>query len=620
MNAPPDSPHPPERAAPGPAPGLTLTAAQLLPDTVQALYQQAGVALAGHLLGAAVMLALFAGSAPGAALLGWGAFFSAAWVFRLATLLRYRASPHGRLDAERWLGWWSLGALVFGAAWGAAAWLLYPHGRPHQQAALLMIAYGYCVGAVPLLASQYRVFLGFISLVFLPTLLRLATLGGADSLVLTGVVALAYLMTALLGRTYRHSFENAVELKLRTEQLAEQLKVEKAAADEARRAAEAASRAKTQFFSAASHDLRQPLHAMGLFAEALRARSHQDEEATHLVNSINQSVDALEGLFSELLDITKIDTGAVEARPEHFRLRELFQRLRLQYEPTAFEKGLSMRVRGADHVVHADPVLVDRIVRNLLANAIRYTEAGGVLVGARVCGPRVRIQVWDTGIGIPAAEQVRIFEEFYQVETRRTLPPNQARGLGLGLSIVQRLARLMNAPLGVASVPGRGSVFTLELPRGQAPRQGAAVTQSVRPRLGLTLEQRRIVVVEDEPVVRDGLVLLLRGWGATVEAFESVAAVEAWVAGAPATRAAHATPTPPDLAVLDYRLPEGRNGIEALQVLRRAFGPALPAILVTGSTMVGHEEDASLHDFHLLTKPVAPNKLRAMIGFKLGLR
>lgn len=611
MNVPPSPPPPEVRIRPAPA--AELSRAQLLPDTVQALYRQTGVALAGHLLGAVVVLALLAGTAPTQILLTWGALFFVFWLLRLVTLLDYSASKHSRRDAEGWLLWWNLGALVFGAAWGAAVWLFYPHGRAHQQAALLIIAYGYCVGAIPLLASQPRVFLGFISLAFLPTILRLATPGegDSDSGVLAGVVSLTFLMTALLGRTYRHAFENAVQLKLRTEQLAEQLQAEKAVAEAARRTAEAANRAKTQFFSAASHDLRQPLHAMGLFAEALRAKIRGNDEVTHLVNSINSSVDALEGLFSELLDITKIDTGGVEPQPEHFRLRELFQRLRLQYEPTAFEKGLSMRVRGANHTVYADPVLVDRVVRNLLSNAIRYTEDGGVLVGARVRGDRVHVEVWDTGVGIAAAEQSRIFDEFYQVNAGATRAPHHAKGLGLGLSIVQRLARLMDAPLHLRSVPGRGSMFMLELPLGKPPKAASLVRGDARPRIGLTLERRRIVVVEDEPAVRDGLALLLRGWGATVEAFDSVAAVAAW---------SGAGPPPPDLAIVDYRLPDGRNGIEALQILRGTFDPALPAILVTGSILAGHEEDSAVHDFHPLTKPVAPNKLRAMIAFKLGLR
>lgn len=602
----PPLPAPPERKA--------ISRADLLPDLVRTLYSQTGVSLSGHLLGAVVLTLIYWPVAPRVELVGWCVVFGCILLLRLVTLRRYaRAGWAGvSADARRWQRWWNAGAMASGACWGLAAWLFYNDGRAFHQTTLLLIVYSFCVGAIPLMASQHRPFFAFISLCFVPTIVRIATGGSTDALMLAGVLSLVFIMTAVLGRIYRRTFDRAIELKVRTEMLAVQLQTEKAAADEAKRAAETANRAKTQFFAAASHDLRQPLHAMGLFAEALRAKSRGDEEVTHLVNSINSSVDALEGLFGELLDITKIDTGGVDPQPRHFALRELFQRLKLQYEPTAFEKGLSLRFRGAHHVVYGDPVLIDRIVRNLLSNAIRYTVDGGVLVSARRRGDEVLLQVWDTGVGIALAEQPRVFDEFYQVQANAPLGLHQPKGLGLGLSIVQRLARLMEAPLQLASMPGQGSVFTLTVPPGKVQRSQLSEPGTGKPVLGLTLEHRHIVIVEDEPAVREGLVVLLKGWGASVDSFDTVSAAEAW-AGGPGV-------TTPDLAIVDYRLPEGRTGIEALTSLRAAFGQPLPAILVTGSTMTGHEEESSRHDFHLLIKPVAPNKLRAMIAFKLGLR
>ena len=622
MTALPPLPAPPVVAAPetdSAAPPARATVADvaredLLPDAVRSLYTQTPVSLVGNLLGAVVLLAIFHGAAPRRDTLVWGTLFGLLLLARLIGLRAYAGKPASDTNprAAFWGALWNAGTLSSGALWGLAAWLFYADGNAFQQTALLLIIYSYCVGAIPLLASNYKAFLGFISLAFVPTIARIATVGGADALELAGVLALIFLMTAALGRVYRRTFDRAILLKVRTERLAGQLQIEMATAEAARREAETANRAKTQFFAAASHDLRQPLHAMGLFAEALRSKSKGDEEVTHLVNSINSSVDALEGLFGELLDITKIDTGGVEPQPQHFALRELFQRLRLQYEPTAFEKGLALRFRGAQHAVHADPVLVDRIVRNLLSNAIRYTRDGGVLVSARKRGEQVLIQVWDTGVGIAPSEQARVFDEFYQVHAGAPLEPHQSKGLGLGLAIVQRLARLMDAQLSLASEPGRGSVFTVVLPLGKPPRSATAGGSTVAKGIGLTLGDRRIVVVEDEPAVREGLVVLLRGWGATVEAFDSVAAVSAWAATHPPT---------PHLAIVDYRLPEGHTGIEALEALRAVFAAApLPAIVVTGSTMSGHEDESSRHDFHLLVKPVAPNKLRAMIAFKLGLR
>jgi signal transduction histidine kinase/CheY-like chemotaxis protein len=416
-------------------------------------------------------------------------------------------------------------------------------------------------------------------------------------------------MTILLGRNYRASFDSIVGLKLRTEALAVQLRSEKAVADAARREAEVANRAKTQFFAAASHDLRQPLHAMGLFAEALRARS-RDPEVAQLVNSINESVDALEGLFSELLDITRIDSGGVEVHPADFELADIFRKVRLHFEPAAFEKGLALRVRGGRRVAFADPLLVERIVRNLVSNAIRYTSDGSVLVSCRRRGERLLLQVWDTGPGIGAEERARVFEEFYQVPGTRALAAEQKKGLGLGLAIVKRLADLIGAPLALSSAVGRGSVFTLELPVGKAPRVAERAIGAKAP-AGVTLAGRTIVIVEDEAAVREGLEVLLTGWGATIVAFDSVAAVRAWAGAADAA-------TAPSLVIADYRLEEGESGVAAIAAVRRRFSASVPAIVVTGSSMTGHDKEAIEHDFHLLIKPVLPNKLRAMIAFKLA--
>ena len=351
---------------------------------------------------------------------------------------------------------------------------------------------------------------------------------------------------------------------------------------------------------------------MGLFAEALRQKSH-DAEVAQLVNSINESVDALEGLFSELLDITRIDSGGVEVNPEHFEIGSIFRKLRLHFEPTAFEKGLALRLRGAQHVVHADPLLVERILRNLVSNAIRYTNDGSVLVSCRHRGDHLLLQVWDTGVGIREEQQALVFEEFYQVPNTERVAPHQRKGLGLGLAIVKRLAELMSAPLSLRSRSGHGTVFSLELPLGKAARQLSARPSGKAP-LAITLDGKLIVVVEDEPAVLAGLVVLLKGWGATLAAFDSVAGCTAWAEGCdPAV-------VKPDLFIVDFRLENGLNGVDAIVALRARFGQQVPAIVVTGSTMTGHEQEALDKNFHVLIKPVLPNKLRAMIAFKLGVK
>ena len=584
-------------------------------EVVQSTYAYMPAALAGYLAGVGVVTMLYWPIASAALLVPWIGAFVAMCLVRAVVIQRFRrAAPSTRDEWLRWRLRSSAGTVVAAALWGATGWIFYGLGsEPQQATGLIIVIYTFTVAGIPVLSTQPRLYLAYASLCLLPLVARIALVGDVYSYQLAGELVLIISLTTVLANSYRQALQRAIDHKVQADELAAQLRVETLAAEGARREAEIANRAKTQFFTAASHDLRQPLHAMGLFAEALRQRVHEPEVA-QLVNSINESVDALEGLFSELLDITRIDSGVIEVHPQHFEVDEILRKLRLNFEPSAFEKGLALRLRGGGRVVFADPLLVERILRNLVSNAIRYTNDGSVLVGCRQRGDRVRLQVWDTGLGITEAEQARIFDEFYQVPNTPKVSPDQRKGLGLGLAIVKRLADLMGAPLTLRSTPGRGTVFTLELPAGRAPRRSALLSMPGKGPVDLTLAGRRIVVVEDEPAVRAGLEVLLAGWGAQIDAFDSVASSRAW--------AERSDPVlmKPDLLIVDYRLEDGLSGVDAIKALRARFGAALPAILVTGSTMTGHDREATEHNFHLLIKPVVPNKLRAMIAFKLGVK
>lgn len=583
----------------------------LIPDRVRSIFAQTWVSMLGHFLGITVFSAIMRDLAPTALLWSWAGVFTAVWLARMALLILFRRA---RLDTveqyQQWLHYWSWGVLVSAAMWAVACVALFAYAQTFERVALMLMVYTYGMGAVPTVAPRPWLFATTTALYFLPITASIIIHPSEHHLELAGIWLLMLIGTVSLGRAFRAVFDDMVRLKVYTEELASQLKSEMAVAETAQRQAELANRAKTQFFAAASHDLRQPLHALGLFAEALRQRS-KDEDVMQLVNSINSSVDALEGLFSELLDITKIDTGGVEPDPEHFSISDLFARMRLHFEPTAFEKGLSLRFFGDQHFAFADPMLVERIVRNLVSNAIRYTEDGGILVSCRRRGNRLCLQVWDSGIGITEKEQARIFEEFYQVQSARPLEPHHRKGLGLGLAIVKRLADLMETPLTLRSRVNHGTVFTLMLPVGKAPRWSTTLPSHGKSPMGLTLDRRFIVVVEDEPAVLEGLSVLLKGWGASVAAFDTVGSLENWLPSASAK---------PDLLIVDYRLPEQRTGIDAIKATREKLGTDIPAIIVTGSSMVGHEDEARRHNFHILLKPVVPNKLRALIAFKLGVR
>jgi len=629
-----------EGAAPSPGVAAALAAPGALTDRVHALYSYATTSNLSYVLAAVMFVVLFKGDVAAAVLGGWATVFLAVIAGRAWTAWSYnRVAPSDDAASLGWLRVWNAGTLASGALWGAAAWLFYGHGEPLHQVAMVLVIYAFCVGSTPLLGWQRSIFFAYIGLSLVPTIVKVWQVGGPGSQGLALVAVLILAMTVRLGRNYRDSFGELVELKARAQRLAAQLRAETAIAEAARREAELANRAKTQFFAAASHDLRQPLHALGLFAEALRQkaapwpspatavaqgepsilgrpgdRPTRDDEIIQLINSINGSVDALDGLFSELLDITKIDTGGVEARPTDFQLDEVFRKIKLHFEPIAFEKGLMLKVRGGHRHAYADPLLVERIVRNLTANAIRYTNDGGVLVCARARGPKLLLQVWDSGIGIKEADRERVFDEFVQLhDADVAVDPHQRKGLGLGLAIVRRLSALMNAPLTLRSQSARGTVFTLELPQGRPRPATDPPVRSSAP-LGLTLDRRLVVMIEDDPAVKSGLEVLLKSWGASVISFDSLQACQQWA------QAAEPSMLQPDLIIADYRLESGHTGVEAIRALRGMLERPIPAIVVTGSVLSSHEREAAQHDFHLLLKPVVPGKLRAMIAFKLGLR
>jgi signal transduction histidine kinase len=385
-----------EREGEGAAP---LDRFLLLRDHVRGLFAFNRTSLAGHAIGAIIIETIFAGVAPRSLLVVWGTGFAIVWLLRAWLAVRFaQREPRTTAGFARRLRAWQAGVLASGALWGIAAWFFSAHGSGPHQIALVLVVYTFCVASVPILGPQLRLFIVFVLLIFAPAIARVALGGGTLGWGLAVVMTVAMGMTMLLARNYRESFERIVGLKLRTEALAVQLRAEKAFADAARHEAEVANRAKTQFFAAASHDLRQPLHAMGLFAEALRARAH--DPGGRAARQQHQRIGrCARGPVLELLDITRIDSGGVEVHADNFALADIFRKVRLHFEPAAFEKGLDLRTRGAAHVAFADPLLVERIVRNLVSNAIRYTADGSVLLSCRRRGERLLLQVWDTGRG-----------------------------------------------------------------------------------------------------------------------------------------------------------------------------------------------------------------------------
>jgi PAS domain S-box-containing protein len=365
-------------------------------------------------------------------------------------------------------------------------------------------------------------------------------------------------------------------------------------------AAESANQAKSRFLAAASHDLRQPTHAMGLFVARLVTLPHQPE-ARQLVNYLAQSVTDLQEMLDTLFDVSQLETEPLQVKLVPFPINRLFGQLHNGFGADAARKGLRLRFRPSPAWVQSDPVLLHRILLNLVSNAIRYTRHGGVLVACRLTGngSQVRIEVWDTGIGIAQKHQERVFDEYFQVEN---LERDRTKGLGLGLSIVDRICRLLGHKLTLQSVPGRGSRFSLTLPLAeqQADVQPAHVTSAA---MDDPLQGLRLLVVEDDDLGRKALTSVLESWGCTVIATDGAqAACEQLQSG-----------QLPDVIVSDYRLRDGSNGIEAIRMLREKAGRPIAACLISGDADTHLRQRAQNAGLVVLLKPVRPAKLRQLL-------
>ncbi|HYG86385.1 MAG TPA: PAS domain-containing protein [Azospirillum sp.] len=369
--------------------------------------------------------------------------------------------------------------------------------------------------------------------------------------------------------------------------------------DAARRAREDAERAnegKSRFLAVASHDLRQPVQSLFLFAAALADRL-QGHTALPLVDNLRQSLDALKSLLDGLLDMSRLESGRIAAVPVRLRLDDFIGRLAAEYGPRAQQKGLELRAVRSGVWVTSDPSLLERILRNLIENALKYTRTGRVLLGARRCGEHVRVEVWDTGIGIAGHQLDTIFEEFTQVEDTHA-----ERGLGLGLAIVKRLARLLDHQVTVRSVPGKGSVFGVELPRAATLEPAAVVVRRAAndgPGNGMVL------VIDDEAIILLGLKAMLEGWGYEVLAARS---------GDQALSLLEKDGRRPRVLLADYQLRHGHTGPEALVAIQARVGHDVPGIILTGDASPERRAEAERNGFRILHKPVLANELRQIIA------
>jgi signal transduction histidine kinase/CheY-like chemotaxis protein len=574
----------------------SLSSGQHAPGLADELLQL--LARQGHRVPIPVFLcALLLASVASSQLGGWLPW---AWLAMVTILLTVRWKVLGRLPAaplnasrKLWIvvALSGINGLVHASSIGFALGLDAP-GRAVQTIVIL----GLCAGSVVTTGGYRPAFIAFAGTTLIP-LSAMWAFGAAGGFhwvdLFTALLILVYGLVLLgLARDAFTLFRDSFEIRQEQAGLNRQLQ---AALTEA----EAASRAKTRFLASASHDLRQPLHTLSLFSAALAMRP-LDAGSHQIALHINTALQTLSTQLDALLDVSKLDAGVVPVRRTSFRLRDFLERYEQEYLPLAQAKGLLLTVRcDADAVCETDEVLFGRIIRNLLENALKYTPSGEVSISARLEAGQWTVSVHDSGIGIPSEEHQRVFEEFYQVDNPER---DRTHGLGLGLSIVRRLARLLQMDVSMSSVPGLGTTFTLAVPRGHmltAPDDGDVHPPPTR------LEGVTILVLDDEEEVRRGMQTLLEELGCEVQ-----------LAGSIAEGIARCEAVVPDLALVDLRLRGDQSGIAAVGQLRQAR-PGLPAILVTGDTAPDRLKEAHTAGIPMLHKPVSVESLCRAIAAEL---
>src|ERR1700722_9642227 len=493
-------------------------------------------------------------------------------------------------EPRRWL------AMLFltSAVWGMGpAWFLLQN--PSADTLLTAILLAVAGLSAPLVgASRPAVYLSLLP-ALMPVMLTLtlrpavdALSGSANAWLLAGL-ALAFLLVLLrLILDQNDSLTLLLAVGFRNEDLVLQLRSQ----------IEVVARAhqeKTRFLASAAHDLRQPLHALGMFCAALQQRLPNTPERP-LVRNMMSAIESLETSFSAMLDISKFDAGLVQKAPRTFPIRDIFRRLYQQFGGDAEARNLALRFRATRRIVCSDPLLLERVLGNLVQNALRYTRKGGVLVAARRHCQGVALEIWDTGVGIPADQKDMIFREFYRIDNPER---DRGRGLGMGLAIVRRLCNLLEHQLELHSKLGHGSVFRVLVPAGEANAIDATPTEAdtLPPRKQGTVT---VMLIDDERAIREATRELLRPLH--VEVLVAATIAEA-VAGAKEAQ------VPIDLIMSDWRLRGQENGVAAVQAVRCVAGEATPAVLITGDTSPELLQLAHESGLVILHKPLQPHHI-----------
>ncbi len=568
-------------------------------ELINMLYQQANTALIGVIATASGIAAIFFNEISWLVLSIWLIAIYALSFIRYTFTKKFKAQALETIDHLRW-GWlFTFFVFLSGLSWGAASIVFFTSDNLQLFNILTLIIITLSIGSLAVLSAFPAAYYLFVIPAMVPMIWRYLNIQEQYYMVFGLLLIVFYLSLFSIVRVNHRMLRDSVILRFENTGLIHQLTEEK-------EKAEKANISKTKFLASASHDMRQPLHAIGLFLGVLEDRVEKPGEKM-IVKKIAKSTNALNDLLDSLLDISKLDAGVIQTDTAPFSINDLFDALENEFKSIANEKGLKISFAATQQWVNSDYRIIERITRNLISNAVRYTHVGGIVVGCRRYQGQTLLAVYDTGIGIAAENMEDIFGEFYQLHNPER---DRSKGLGLGLAIVKRMAKLLDMPLYIKSIPRQGSVFGIIMHTYPKTKNGMLPTVTLSASETRFFDDSCILVIDDEAEIRESLSELLRGWHCRVISAAS---------GVEAIHVLQKNNIQPDIILADYRLRDNETGIEAIGKVHSLYSAAtIPAIIITGDTAPDRIREAKMSGYKILHKPVHPHELRALLAEMLA--
>lgn len=565
---------------------------KLMVERVRVLYKQVSSVLIGNIFIALLLTVFIYQYTSNVLSLYWMTVVIVLTAFRYVMLKQYYKYEREEKSVIWWGWFFAVTAFMSGCIWGATSILFLQTDDLVIMLFLLMTLTGITVGSSASLSNFVWSYYAFAIPAILPFSYVLIATGSSEFIVLSLMLSVFLLLQLVVAKKNQNTLDDSIVLRNENTELVQQLQIKNDIA-------ESANLAKTRFLAAASHDLRQPLHAMSILLDVLGEKINNTEQ-TLIVEKIKKSSISLGNLLESLLDISKLDAGVVHVEIIPFKVEDVFDVLQDEFNTIAENKGLQIHFVSTTLSINSDVHIIERILRNLISNAIRYTETGKIVVGCRRKRGVVVVSVCDSGIGIEKSQFNIIFEEFHQLDNHSR---DRSKGLGLGLSIVSRLTDLLGVNLLVESVPGKGSVFSIECPRNFSIQQTQVASTSYAYSTDLT--EKKVIIIEDEEEISQALNLLLHGWGCNVIEITTMQDVNKDILFS----------GKPDIILADYRLANHVTGVDIIHAIYAHYEDrSIPAAIITGDSAPDRIQEIEKSGFKIMHKPVSGGKLRALIN------